>query len=108
MRALVQRLPVAALVVDDTGRFVAVNAAAARLTGYPQSELSRLSMWRITPGVREHEAEVLWRAFLETNEQTGEYRILRGDGRVIVADYAARARVVPGVHISLLQRREAA
>ncbi|HZG35513.1 MAG TPA: PAS domain-containing protein [Gaiellaceae bacterium] len=35
---------VAVFVVDDSGRYAAVNDAACRLTGYPREELLRLSL----------------------------------------------------------------
>src|SRR5215471_15328852 len=83
--ALLQRridaLPVAAIVADDHGRFVAVNEAAAILTGYTVEELRRLSVWQITPGVNEHEAESLWRAFVSRREQYGDYQVLGRGGQ---------------------------
>ena len=63
--ALVAPMRCAVLVADDAARFVLTNDAASRLTGYSREELRRLSMWQITPGVREREAESLWRAFLQ-------------------------------------------
>lgn len=103
LRALIRRAPVAVLVADNSGAFVGVNAAATTLTGYSASELLRLSMWQITPAVNGREAEALWRAFLATQQQTGEYRVLRQDGTIIRAEYAARAHVLPGLHVSLLR-----
>ena len=103
LRRLVGALPVAALVADNTGRFVVTNAAAWRLTGYTAGELQTLSVWDLTPASKEHEGERLWRTFLERNEQTGEYALVRKDGRIIIAAYAAQTHLLPGLHLSLLK-----
>ena len=68
---LVDSLSVAALVSDNDGRFVLANDAAVRLTGYEIDELLHLSVWGLTPETKDHEAERLWRAFLEYREQSG-------------------------------------
>jgi PAS domain S-box-containing protein len=103
LRSLINRLAVAALVVDTHGRFVAVNDAAAALTGYTASELTRLSVWQLTPSANEREADVLWRAFLSRGKQRGAYPLLTKDNRVVVAEYAAATDVLPGLHVSLLR-----
>ena len=104
LRELIDALPVAALVADDDGRFVAANAAAAALTGYKVAELCKLSVWQITPGADAHDAESLWRAFRTRREQSGTgYRVLCKDGRVRTAEYAAVMDVFPGFHVSLLR-----
>jgi len=104
LKQLVSALPVAALVADDDGRFVAVNAAAAKLTRYTIRELSRLSVWQITPGADAHDAESLWRAFRDRREQSGsDYRLVTKDGRLRIAEYAAASDVLPGLHVSVLR-----
>jgi PAS domain S-box-containing protein len=100
---LIRAVPCAALVANDAGAFVLVNEAAVPLTGYSRPELLRLSVWQITPGVNEREAETLWRAFLQQREQIGTYSVLRKDRTVVVADYAARAGVLPGFNVALLR-----
>ena len=80
-----------------------VNRAASTLTGYSPSELLKLSVWQITPDVHEREAETLWRAFRQQNQQFGTYRLLLKDGRTAVAAYAAKTNVVPGRHVSVLE-----
>jgi PAS domain S-box-containing protein len=102
LRELIDALPFAALVADNTGRFVITNTAALKLTGYTARELQSLSFWDLTPPSREHEGERLWRAFLQLSEQTGEYPLVRKDGRVVKTSYAAKTHVLPGLHLSLL------
>jgi PAS domain S-box-containing protein len=83
LQGVIDTLSVAALVADTHGRYVAVNNAAAALTGYTASELTRLSVWQLTPNVNEHEAEILWRAFLSRGEQYGEYQLLTKGHRIV-------------------------
>jgi PAS domain S-box-containing protein len=102
---LIERYPfTAALVANTEGRYVAANRAASELTGYGQQELLTLSVWDLTPPAGEHDADVLWRAFLQQREQTGVYTLVTRDGRTVEAPYAARAHVLPGLHLALLKR----
>jgi PAS domain S-box-containing protein len=107
LHRLLDASPLAALVVDDAGAYVFANRAAAELTGYSAAELHRLSFWQLTPNVEEREAEVLWRTFIDTGQQSGEYRVLSKGGPVILTVYAAKANFLPGLHLSLLRRRSA-
>jgi PAS domain S-box-containing protein len=102
LEGIVAPLQSAALVADDAAKFVLTNAAATELTGYSRRELRRLSMWQLTPGGHEREAESLWRAFLQQREQTGAYIICSKSGNQTLAAYAAAAHVLPGLHVSLL------
>jgi PAS domain S-box-containing protein len=102
---LIERFPfTAALVANSEGRYVAVNRAASELTGYGQQELLSLSVWDLTPPAGERDVDVLWRAFLQQREQSGVYTLVTRDGRTVEAPYAARAHVLPGLHLSLLKR----
>jgi PAS domain S-box-containing protein len=102
LQELIDASPLAVLVANDPGSFVMANDAASTLTGYSPSELLKLSVWQLTPDVHEHEAETLWRAFRQQSEQFGSYRLLRKDGRTIVALYAAKTNVERGLHVSVL------
>jgi PAS domain S-box-containing protein len=102
---LIDRFPfTAALVANAEGRYVAANRAASELTGYGQQELLSLSVWDLTPPAGERDVDVLWRAFLQQREQSGVYTLVTRDGRTVEAPYAARAHVLPGLHLSLLKR----
>ena len=100
---LIDPLLFAALVANNEGRYVLANGAASELTGYSQRELLKLSAWDLTPSGLEHDAETLWRAFLQQREQTGVYTLLTKDGRSVKAAYAARAHVLRGLHLALLK-----
>jgi PAS domain S-box-containing protein len=103
LRRLIDALPVAVLLADDNGRYILTNALASEMTGYSAEELRRLSVWQLTPGTNEHEAETLWRAFRQQRAQSGGYQLLTIEGQVVAAKYAARANVLPGMHVSLLR-----
>jgi len=103
---LIHTLPLAALVADDEGRIVLANAAASRFTGYSTRELRRLGVWDLTPGANKRDFEVLWRAFRQQKEQRGVYEIVVKSGGVVKAAYAARAHVLPHLHVSVLRFRE--
>jgi PAS domain S-box-containing protein len=103
---LINEVPFAALVADDHGRYVLANARAAGLTEYSERELRRLSVWDLTPSPAKHDFEVLWRAFIEQGEQRGRYKVVTKTGSIVTADYAARANVLPHLHVSVLRRRE--
>lgn len=104
LRQLVAPLPFCALAANDAGRYVAANRAASKLTGYSDPELRRLSVWDLTPPDHKRDFELLWRAFLRLKEQTGDYLLVTKDGRTVSTAYAARAHVLPGLHLSLLRR----
>jgi PAS domain S-box-containing protein len=102
LRALIDRLSFAALIADDDGAYVLTNAAATRLTGYSTRELSRLWVWDLTSDPNKHHVETLWRAFIQQRGQRGDYTLVTKAGRVVTAEYAARANVLPHLHVSIL------
>lgn len=102
-RTLVDSLPFPALIANNGGRYVVANRAASEVTGYSRQELLELSVWDLTPPTSQRDAEVLWRAFIQQREQTGEYVLVKNDGRAITMVYAARAHFLPGLHLSLLE-----
>lgn len=103
LKTLIDALPLAVFVADDRGHYVLANAAASRMTGFSTRELCRLSVWDLTPGANERDFEVLWRAFLQQKEQRGTYEIVMKPGGVVKAAYAARAHVLPHLHVSVLR-----
>jgi PAS domain S-box-containing protein len=103
LKTLIEALPLAVFVADDHGHYVLANAAASRMTGFSTRELCRLWVWDLTPGANERDFEVLWRAFLQQKEQRGIYQVVVKSGTVVKAVYAARAHVLPHLHVSVLR-----
>jgi PAS domain S-box-containing protein len=88
--------PIAVLVADETGRYVAVNQAACRLLGYSRAEL--LAM-RVTEVARSEEAPAEW-AELELNgTHTGISTVTCKDGSTLPFAYVAGATVVAGMPV---------
>jgi PAS domain S-box-containing protein len=100
---LLDPLPFPAFVANNQGLYVVTNRAASRLTQYSPEELQKMSVWDLTRPQKASDADVLWRAFLQQREQTGEYELLRRDGTFVKIPYAARAHVLPGLHLSLMK-----
>jgi PAS domain S-box-containing protein len=101
LRLKLDRLSVAALAADSRGAYVAVNAAAAALTGYSVAELQAMSVWDLTPSVNAAAGQRLWATFLTKSEQHGTYTV-QGKHRSVTVAYVARAHVLRNVHVSLL------
>lgn len=96
------RPDVALIVADDEGHYVAANESAASLTGYDTRELTRLSVWDITPMPEAARAQDLWQRFIRAGNQEGAYVVRRRDGEPIRAQYVAIANIAPGLHLSAL------
>ena len=101
--SLLDRVPVATLGADNKARYVYANDAASILLGYDTAELLKLSVGAVTPNVMEGDAERLWAAFVAIHEQTGVYQLLTKDSQVVAAEYAARANVLPGLHLTIMR-----
>jgi PAS domain S-box-containing protein len=102
----ISRSPIAALVADDAGYYVAANDAALALTGFSREELLTRSVTELTaPGDAAVE-ERLWKSFVRSDHQRGSYALQRKDGATLRVRYDAYASVAPGVHLSFLTRLE--
>ena len=97
-----ERVPASVLIVDDTGRYVAVNDQACALTGYSRAELLGKAIIDLTPPHAVEIYERLWDSFVRSTKQHGLYQIRRKDGSVVTVRYCAYADVAPGLHISFV------
>jgi len=90
------------LVFDDARTFVDANPAACRLLGLSLEALvgRRFDDFLAEPGP---DLDAAWGTFLDGGEQTGELRIVRGDGEVRPVEYSATARFVAGRHLAILR-----
>ena len=94
--------PVALIVADNDGRYVAVNDTAAELTGYDPRELTAMSVADLTPPARASAGQLLWSEFMDDGAQEGVYLLRHRDGASISFRYVAIANVSPGLHVSAL------
>jgi PAS domain S-box-containing protein len=103
LRTAIADLPEAVLITDRHGRYVLVNDAAVRLTGYEPEELLKKAFPDLTATADVPVSDVLWRVFLEQGHQTGEYTLAKKDGSTVLVRYEALANVIPGYHASFLR-----
>jgi PAS domain S-box-containing protein len=73
----VEHAPVAILVADDEMRYVAANATACELLGYPREELLTL---KVTDVARYPEAEGEFEAMMAKGELAGRTTVVCKDG----------------------------
>src|ERR671916_410369 len=102
-RALFENTLDAILIASDTGEYVGANDAACELFGVSLDELlgARIEDF-VEPAVR-HQTRLAWRAFLEQGEQEGEFPLYRPDGEMRNLEFKAKARFMPGRHLSVLR-----
>ncbi|MCB9098183.1 MAG: PAS domain S-box protein [Anaerolineales bacterium] len=103
LQALFDHAQDSILLANDDARYVDVNPAACALLGYSREELLAFDLWRLTPAVNRDAARQQWQAFLAAGRLTGEYRLQRKDGVIIVVNFRAMAHIVPGLHLSVLR-----
>ena len=97
-----EHIAASVLIVDDTGRYVAVNKKACELTGYSRAELLHKAVVDLTPPHAMDAYERLWDSFVRTMKQHGFYKIKRKDGSVLDVKYCAYTDLAPGIHISFM------
>src|SRR5581483_9707828 len=91
----------AIVIIDSGGRYVDVNPAACELLGRARDEILALSVGDVSASPAELEA-VLTRLF-ETGELAGRHSIVRPDGEQRDVEFAAKAHVLPGRHLSVMR-----
>jgi PAS domain S-box-containing protein len=100
-RALFEGTLDALVLADDSGEYLDANPAACDLFGLPRAELVGRSVADFAS--QEFDFESAWSAFLDAGSMRGEFELVRPDGDTRVADFAARADIRPGEHLSVLR-----
>jgi PAS domain S-box-containing protein len=90
----VEGAPVAVLVADENGRYVAANTYACNLFGYGREELLRL---RITDLVADPDVEAHYARFVAAGHDEGTLTARRKDGTEFRFRYRAGATTVAGL-----------
>ena len=91
----------AMIVLDDAGRYVAANAAAADLIGLPADVLLRHRAGDFAaPGT---DVEGIWDGLRSGRLRTAEWRLRRPDGSLRDVESSITANVLPGRHLTLLR-----
>jgi PAS domain S-box-containing protein len=91
----------ALVVVDDEGRYLEANPAAADLFGLPREELIGRHVAEFTPD--DPAVEENWSSFLDGPGQRGEYELVRADGETRTIAVAATSNVLAGHHLAALR-----
>jgi PAS domain S-box-containing protein len=90
----VEGAPVAVLVADENGRYVAANTYACNLFGYGREELLRL---RIADLVADPDVEAHYARFVAVGRDEGTLTARRKDGTEFRFRYRAGATTVSGL-----------
>jgi PAS domain S-box-containing protein len=86
--------PVAVFVVDDDGRYLAVNAYACELLGYTRAELLAL---RVSDVSADPEARATYSELRHGDSRTGLTRLRRSDGSELDVQFRASQTTVGGM-----------
>jgi PAS domain S-box-containing protein len=86
---------------DDEGVLRDVNDAAATLFGLPDADLVGRGIDDFTGP--ELDFDAVWATLLDEGEMRGEFDLYRPDGEVRTVEFAAKADVLPGIHLSSLR-----
>jgi len=103
LAALFENALDAILLVDDEGRYVDANPAAAELLGYGRHELLHLKSADVIAPGSETQASAAFRAFAERGRYEGDYRLRRKDGIVRDAEFRSIANILPGLHLAIVR-----
>lgn len=96
VRALIDRLQIAVMGIDDHGRYVAASAGAEALTGYTRSELLAMSVFDATLGADLPLAR-RWEAVVSSRHVPETATIRVKSGRTVTVQ-SLIAPIVPGLH----------
>jgi PAS domain S-box-containing protein len=102
-RAVFDRALDALVVLDGQGRFRDANPAASVLFGVPRPDLLGRALFDFVAPRHAREARRAWRAVLERGDGEGALQLRRADGVVRDVEYAAKAGIVRGRHLSILR-----
>ncbi len=102
LRAIFDGAPDGMLLADDSGRYVAANAAGCLVLGRPRAEIIGTTIERYMADGSEVYAD-RWAAFHALSEVAGRVNIRHPDGSLRYVDFSARANVLPGLHLSILR-----
>ena len=93
----------AMLLADDERRYIDANSAACSLLGLPYEKLVTRRLDDFAPEEARPSLDAVWRYFLESGYQSGEFELVVADGSRRKVEFRATARVLPGCHLSVLR-----
>jgi diguanylate cyclase (GGDEF)-like protein/PAS domain S-box-containing protein len=93
----------AMLILNDVGRLVGANPAAASMLGIDRDSLLGLRMDDLLPAAVRDAGPHRWDELRDVEERRGEVELLRGDGVLVATEYVATAEFLPGRHMLVLR-----
>jgi len=100
-RAVFDNAYEAMVITDDDGRYVDVNPAACELFGRSRSEL--LGARSGDAAGNAADSGQRWSKLVTDGSAAGLHTVVRPDGEVRETEFAAKANVLPGRHLSVLR-----
>lgn len=98
----------AIVISDDDGRYIEANDSASELFGVPRRNLLGRRIEEFAP--RDFSFEDAWTTFRQSENERGEFPLIRPDGTERIVEYGASPEILPGEHLSILrdatERRE--
>lgn len=91
----------AIVVIDDDGRYIEVNEAAADLFALSRAELHGRSITEFVPD--DFELDAVWSAFMDAERDRDTFPLERADGTRRTVEYTAVTDIVPGQHLAVLR-----
>lgn len=76
----IENSPDGIFVIDKNGKYIDVNKAGLKLTGYSREELLKMNIGDITAAESYKDALTLFRELLKTGSMKGELKFIHGDG----------------------------
>ena len=104
IRALIDRLQIAVIAIDDGGNYLAASRGVTTLTGYTRAELLTMSIFDTAFGVTLPLARVRENLTLGEHD-TAKTAINSKDGRAVTI-HASFATILPGLHAAVMARSE--
>lgn len=99
-RAIYDQAPVAMMLIDATGRFADLNAAALSLLRRTREDLVGRSVTTLVPVQRRDAVHERMQAGSGANWH-GELPLVRGDGKEVLLDWSMSDHVEPGLRIAI-------
>jgi PAS domain S-box-containing protein len=104
IRALIDRLQIAVLAIDDGGNYLAASPGVTTLTGYMRAELLTKSIFDTAFGVTLPLARMR-EEFIRGEHDIATTAISNKEGRPVTI-HTSFATILPGLHIALMARAE--
>ena len=82
LRSYIQNAPIGVFECDANGRYLDINPAASRITGYAREELLQMSVPDLLPQAEAEEAGRQFQRLIETGYSFGELQFKKKDGEI--------------------------